>query len=113
MTTPVLPSGGERSSPQMPSLRAARRVLAGTGLFRRTWFFGMLLLLENGCGEPRGTADQVRKAITAAEVLDQSPSVVQDRLRRLVLPHGERLWVGEFVPDRRVIPAQVRDQHMR
>jgi len=82
-------------------------------LRRRIWFLGIIPLLANGCGAPRGTADQIQQAITEAEVLHQPPAVVQDRLRRLALPDGERLWVGEFEPDRRVIWAQVRDQHMR
>jgi hypothetical protein len=84
-----------------------------SALRRATCFFGLLLLLGAGCGAPRATADQVRQAITEAGVLKQPPSVVQDHLRGLVLPEGERLWVGEFEPDRRVIPAQVRDPHMR
>jgi hypothetical protein len=76
-------------------------------------FVGLLFGLAISCDGPRGTANEVRKAIPEAEVLNQPPSVVQDRLRSLILPNGERLSVGKFDPNRRIIWTQVRDQHMR
>ena len=70
-------------------------------------------LVGGGCAPSQESGEQVRQAVSSLGLLGQSPEVVEERLRALVLPSGSRLEVGAFEPRFGLILSQTRDEHMR